>query len=341
MRTPALLAAVLIASTGSQALPPWVDPAPHEVRRITVDQDVVLEVLDWGGTGQPVVLLSGSGHTAHVFDEFAPKLRDCCHVYAITRRGYGTSSRPAAGYDDQRLADDVLRVLERMPIVRPVLIGHSMAGGEMTTLGRQHSDRLAGLVYLDALGDLEDDPPADKEWLTLQQQLPRDLQPTPACDPLDRSSFAAYRRTFACRMGFTLPESELRQTFEDADGRVGATRTPDWVGRAIGQAQVFRRDYSGIRVPVLALMNGVDTTEELLAASRYTPQSTDQREAIDRFMARSRIVFGRWTAKLYRHVPDARVIHYPLAGHYVFLTREADVLREIHAFVSALPPRRP
>lgn len=71
MRTPVLLAASLIASTGRQAQSPRVDPAPHEVRRITVDQNVDLEVLEWGGTGQPVVLLSGSGHTAHVFDEFA------------------------------------------------------------------------------------------------------------------------------------------------------------------------------------------------------------------------------------------------------------------------------
>jgi len=42
----------------------------------------------------------------------------------------------------------------------------------MTTLGRQHSDRLGGLVYLDALGDLEDDSPADPEWVALQQKVP-------------------------------------------------------------------------------------------------------------------------------------------------------------------------
>jgi hypothetical protein len=29
----------------------------------------------------------------------------------------------------------------------------------------------------------------------------------------------------------------------------------------------------------------------------------------------------------------------PNAGHYVFITREAAVLREIHAFVLALKPR--
>src|SRR5204863_5633682 len=88
-----------------------------------------------------------SGTTAHVFDDFAPKLAAFSHVYGITRRGYGDSSHPPSGYDDQRLADDVLRVLDSLKIDSPVLAGHSMAGGELTTLGNQHSNRLAGLVY--------------------------------------------------------------------------------------------------------------------------------------------------------------------------------------------------
>jgi hypothetical protein len=30
-----------------------------------------MEVLDWGGSGKPVVLLAGLGYTAHVSDDFA------------------------------------------------------------------------------------------------------------------------------------------------------------------------------------------------------------------------------------------------------------------------------
>jgi hypothetical protein len=40
-----------------------------------VQEGVRLEVLDWGGSGRPLVLLAGGGDTAHVFDDFAPKLR--------------------------------------------------------------------------------------------------------------------------------------------------------------------------------------------------------------------------------------------------------------------------
>jgi hypothetical protein len=83
-------------------------------------------------------------------------------------------------------------------------------------------------------------------------------------------------------------------------------------------------------------MNIALTTEEVLSAGGYQPKNDSERASIDQFMARSRIVFGRWTDKLKRHVPDARIVYFPLAGHFVFMTREAEVLREIHTFVAGL-----
>lgn len=72
-----------------QSFRPWRDPSKHRVEFVTVEDNVRLEVLDWGGTGRPVVLLAGLGNTAHVFDDFAGKLSGACHVYGITRRGFG------------------------------------------------------------------------------------------------------------------------------------------------------------------------------------------------------------------------------------------------------------
>jgi pimeloyl-ACP methyl ester carboxylesterase len=139
---------------------------------VDVETGVRLEVLEWGGSGRPVVLLAGAGNTARVYDDFAPKLKGCCRVYGITRRGYGASDHPASGYDAQRLADDVVQVLSASKLNRPVLVGHSMAGGELTTIGNQHSDLVAGLVYLDALGDPRDWPASDPAYRELANQLP-------------------------------------------------------------------------------------------------------------------------------------------------------------------------
>ena len=65
------------------------------VLRVEVKKDVSLKVLDWGGTGRPLVLLTGLGDDAHIFDNFAPKLTAKDHVYGVTRRGRGASSEPA------------------------------------------------------------------------------------------------------------------------------------------------------------------------------------------------------------------------------------------------------
>ena len=70
----------------------WRDPSPHSIRLVLVDQNVQLEVLDWGGTGRSLVLLAGLGNTAHVYDDIAPKFAVKYRVYGITRRGFGASS---------------------------------------------------------------------------------------------------------------------------------------------------------------------------------------------------------------------------------------------------------
>ena len=59
----------------------WLrDTASHSIQFVSVENDVKLEVLDWGGSGRPLVLLAGGGNNAHGFDKFAPKLIDTYHV---------------------------------------------------------------------------------------------------------------------------------------------------------------------------------------------------------------------------------------------------------------------
>ncbi len=334
-----LLIGVLSLAAGAaagQAAAAWTDPSPHQVRMVDVAPGVKLEVLDWGGTGRDVVLLTGSGHTAHVYDEFALKLEACCHVYGITRRGYGASSQPTEGYDEPSLGRDVWTVIETLKLRSPVVIGHSMAGAELTDLGMKHSDRLGGLVYLDALGDATDDPPDDPVWKAAQAKRPP-TGPPKTC-PNDRSSFAAFRAAEACRHGIFLPESELRAGFETAaDGSVGAYRSPGWVSRAIGTGRP-PRDYSRIKVPVLALSDAVDFDLSHLKPEQFQVRNDDDRAAVIAFGRATQAVFHRWSANLKRGVPSAKVIDMPGAGHYLWMTREADVLREIEAFIAGLAP---
>jgi len=141
---------------------------------VAVEDGVNLEVLDWGGKGRPIVMLAGGGLTAHVFSRFVAKLTPHYHVYGITRRGTGASSVPAVPapifsevapntyelkplrnnpYDADRLGDDIVQVLRTLHIERPVLAGHSIAGEELTSVATRYPDRIAGLVYLDAMAE--------------------------------------------------------------------------------------------------------------------------------------------------------------------------------------------
>jgi non-heme chloroperoxidase len=127
--------------------------SPHKFQMVSVEKGVSLEVLDWGGSGRPLVLLAGLGDTAHVFDDLAPKLTASYHVYGITRRGRGASSAPepnATNYSADRLGEDVLAVIDALHLNKPVIAGHSMAGEELSYIGSGHPEKVTGLIYLEA-----------------------------------------------------------------------------------------------------------------------------------------------------------------------------------------------
>jgi len=313
---------------GQQAAP-WHDPSKHEIRFVTVEAGVRLEVLDWGGSGRNVVLLAGSGNTAHVFDDFAPQLSEFCHVYGITRRGYGASSHPDSGYSEQRLADDVLAVIDSLKLVKPVLMGHSMSGEELTRLGDEHSDRLAGLVYLDAASDPKDWPGNSPAYMALFHKLPEATQTRPEPTAADLKSFHEYYEWQLRNRDAPFPESELRNQFEEnPDGSVGDFRTSDEIHRAIGRG-AQKRDYSKIRVPILAFFPVVGTE------SKYRPKNDEERAAIKAFDDATAVYVNRYKENL-RKATDVRIIDLAGANHYVFLSNGTDVLRETRAFLAGL-----
>lgn len=114
---------VLALRPGAQSSGAQRDPSPHQVRWVTVDSPVKLDVLDWGGSGPPLVLLACYWST-HAYDEFAPKLTDQFHVYGITRRGIGASDKPTTGYSVQQSANDLFEAFHALKL-QPEKLGLS------------------------------------------------------------------------------------------------------------------------------------------------------------------------------------------------------------------------
>jgi pimeloyl-ACP methyl ester carboxylesterase len=321
--------ALATASVYAQQLTPK-DPGARRAQFVRVAENVQLEVLDWGGKGRSCVLLAGSGNSAHVFDEFAPKLTDVCHVYGITRRGYGASTLTESGYNAERLAEDVVAVLDFLNLTAPVLMGHSLGGHELTAVASTHPGRVSGLVYMDSTAD----PTFDwKPYQELSKKLPR-ATPSVQPSPEDRRSVPAYREWLHRSRGIAFPDSEVQHLYVvNTDGTVGPYKTPVRVPDAIF-AGMRKPDYSRIRVPVLAFFTLPGSLEQQV--QRYRPENIEQRAVVEQLYAADVAYARRAEAILRAGVPEARVIELPGANHYIFLSNEQDVLREIRAFLTDL-----
>ncbi|HEX4168917.1 MAG TPA: alpha/beta hydrolase [Bryobacteraceae bacterium] len=306
------------------------DASPHHAQFVTVDGNVKLEVLDWGGTGRPVVLLAGLGNTAHVFDKFAPKLTSTYHVYGITRRGFGESSAPApdgTNYSADRLGDDVLAVCDSLKLNRPILVGHSIAGEELSSIGSRHPEKVAGLIYLDAGYPYAYYDRARGDFLIDSAVLEKKLQQMrPGSGPEDQRALVKEI------LQTDLPQ--LEKDLQERQKELDAMPAPQ-SGKSAGPPMpavpaailAGEEKYTEIRVPILAIFalphdTGPDTKND--------PKARAAAEAHD-------LKFTGAQAQAFENgVPSAHVVRLAHANHFVFLSNEADVLREVNAFIRGL-----
>ena len=317
------------------SLPP--DPSPHATRYVTVDKDTSLEVLDWGGSGRPVVLLAGLGNNAHVFDQFALKLTPNCHVYGITRRGFGNSSAPLSGYSADRLGDDVLAVLDTLHIDRPILVGHSIAGEELSSVGSRYPQRVAGLIYLDA----------GYPYAYYNRAVGSDLRVTIDVDELERKldqlkfgrqsvdPGAVIQDLLTTELpGFTQSLLAYQQSLRAPHVALGASppaATADQGLPPIGQDVLAGlKRYTNIPVPILAIFAA---PHELPPETVNDPAARAAADAKDEATTHPLAQADAFE----KGVPSAHVVRLAHASHYVFRSNEADVLREMNAFIGGLP----
>lgn len=297
---------------------------------VSVEENVNLEVLDWGGTGRPLVLLAGLGGTAHGFDEFALKLTATYHVYGITRRGFGKSSTPApevVNYTADRLGDDVLAVCAFLKLNRPVLVGHSIAGEELSSIGSRHPERVAGLIYLEAGYGYAYYDRSQGDFMLDLMELEKKLA------ELDPRSGVPDVRPVIKELREALPrfEKDLRGIEKDTAwfpppprGR-GTARD-----RAPGLIFAGGKKYTDIRAPALAIFAVPHDLGRLRDNDPATRARAEAWQAWDEERMNA-------LAKAFESgVPSARVVRLPHASHMVFRSNEADVLREMNAFIGSL-----
>jgi non-heme chloroperoxidase len=224
----ALLGAVALLAFAAQASDfkpaACVDDTPHKIRFVKVAPGVELEVLDWGGSGKWMVLLTGLGDNAHVYDQFAFQFTDFYHVIGITRRGYLPSSQPRDGYDLPTRAADDIAVLDALGIRKAVFVGHSVAGSELSELGSKYKSRVDKLVYLDA-ADLS------RRFLPSRREPPLAVY-----TDADLKSLFAFQAAKARLQALRTPDPSVCLGLRfDANGAILGSTTPDSVPEKITQ----------------------------------------------------------------------------------------------------------
>ena len=123
---------------------------------------------------------------------------------------------------------------------------------------------------------------------------------------------------------------------QNKDGSVGPNRTPSFVRKAIGEGS-RKRDYSKIRIPILAFIPVTPSqTSGWSVFYRFQPVTDEERAALEKIYATDRNCMNRSVSTMRAAVPHARIIELPGADHYVFFSNEADVLRELKAFLAGL-----
>ena len=313
----------------SQSGTPWKDPSPHAFRFVSVGDGVRLEVLDWGGSGRAVVLLAGGGDTAHVFDDFAPKLTTHSHLYGITRRGFGASGYADAENVGERLGEDVLAVIDALKLDKPILVGHSIAGAELSWMSNRYPDRVAGVVYLEAGYSYAFDDGKGASALDMMK-LEAPQPPPPGAG--DLVSFKALERYDDRVNGFEFPEAELREERQtNPDGTVGNVRDPPG-GAMLMKLISGGQKYTRISVPSLFIFANPHSLGTWVESS----VDASVRAQAKAYSTTLGAMTERQEKSVENGVPAAHVINIPHGNHFVFLSNETECLRAVQAFLSKL-----
>ncbi len=311
----------------------WRDSAKHEATSITVDKGVKLEVLDFGGEGSPILLLAGLGATAHSFDELAPMLARKHRVVAITRRGTGYSSRPDFGYDTPRLAQDVLQVMDALQLSKVLLVGHSIAGEELTWLGGHYADRFDGLVYLDAAYDRS----GNAVMKSRQSVLARTLPPEPPIPPEVMRTYQAMSAFLAERGHVRLPEGELIALWNvDKPFLAGMPAIDARAAQAI-VAAVEAPNYTSIKIPALAIyaIPGPRTP----MPTWYDANDAELKATLEEIGRISNDTRRKNIELFRRGVVQGEVLELANAPHYLIQSNQQQVLDAIETFSQQVKDR--
>lgn len=194
-------------------------------------------------------------------------------------------------------------------------------------MGSRHTERVAGLIYLDAgysyafydqaRGDMNID------LVDLEKKL---AQLHPGKGPADPRPLIK-ELLEASLPGFEKDLREQQETLKTMPAAVLAAQAAP-VGATTEAIMSGMQKYTKIPAPILAIY-AVPHDRGALANPDPTARAADD--------ARDEVTTGAQAKAFESALPSAKVVRISHADHYVFRSNEADVLREMNMFLAGLP----
>jgi 3-oxoadipate enol-lactonase len=283
-------------------------PADVEHHFVATDDGARIHVVE-AGSGPPIVLLHGVTLGVGVWVRQFRALIDRHRVIALDLRGHGQSIGGTGGYGFERMADDLLTVLDARRVSGSVVVGHSMGGMVLQLTALQRAKDLA----------------AHASGMVLVATDAGPAIPGPLGRPMGvvTAALATRAARFADQRGKSVyPGSDLATW--GARLSFGARPVPAEVElvRSISGA-VAPRELAGLLGPILAF----DVRAELGRIDLPTLVVVGTRDLVTP-AGRARQIAGR--------IPGARLELLPGCGHMVMLERADELNRLLAEFAAGL-----
>ena len=150
----------------------------NEERLIELSNQVVISYLEAGTpAGTPIILLHGLADSWRIFELLIPYLPKPFHVYALSQRGHGNSSRPESGYATKDFEGDLVMFIDALNIEKAVILGASSGGFPARSFAINYPEKTLALVLLGSPATLQGIPAVQEIWDSAISKL---------TDPVDR-----------------------------------------------------------------------------------------------------------------------------------------------------------
>lgn len=112
--------------------------------------DVQLHLQNWGGSGEPILIVHATGFLGRLYGSLAERLSVIGHVYSYDHRGHGdSSSSPASEFTWDEGLKDLEALIESMGWKNIDVVGHSMGATISGVLAAQRPDLIRRVVAID------------------------------------------------------------------------------------------------------------------------------------------------------------------------------------------------